>query len=845
MIRMAISIWIILVFGSSAYGQKFDYGNDMSGNTLKQIVKSAEEAMQVDKDYYTAMRRYQRAREIKPKDVDFAYSYSEAARMGRSYVRAEEGYNDVVNMRAEGTYPLAEFWLAHMKQLLGKYSEAIFLFDKFIDDQTGNEDVPTYYLQRAKKERSSSLWSRDLAQVQKNVEVEHIGDEINTPSKEFGAFIVGDTLFYSSLNFESRKDNEPTERSYSRIMYSVNGQQGVQLMDEVNDTTRHTANLAYNAERTIKVFTRCNYTSPRSVDIRCQIYIQRKQDNGVWTKPELLPDAIQQENYTYTHPSIGRHNDDNKEYLYYVTDQGNDEGKLDIWFAELQEDGAFGTPENLAQINTEENEITPFFHTPSQTLYYSTEGKRGLGGFDIHKITRSAGEWLQAENMGKPVNSSLNDISFTLNEAGDKGYFASNREGSAYLDKEFELCCDDLYAAEFDIKVELLVNTFDGNTFADLEGATVRLLEVKDDGSIIEIAKLTNPETNDFVFYGDRGKKYMLEATRDGYVEQMEEVDIPIDAEERVEKKIYLNPITVDLKALTYDMDTELPLSGVTVQVIELMEDGTERVVQEQFNDFGNDFMFPLERDKLYIIRATKSGYKPLEELQLSTEGLTQPEVFLAELYLKRNSFTDYLPLAIYFDNDYPDVDSRSRTTNTDYAETVDDYLERKEEYKLLFAEPMEEEEAFLTAQRYEGFFEREVRKGYEDLIEFAEVLIPFLERGNEVYLSLRGYASPRAEDEYNYNLSARRIVSVENFFRSYKGGVLMPYVDNGSLTFQTEPYGETQTNFFTDLIEDERNSIYSLGASLERRVEILEVEVRVNDDGSDFKTFSSKGGKR
>ncbi|MEM9888111.1 MAG: hypothetical protein AAF849_19615 [Bacteroidota bacterium] len=843
--KIAICTLIILVIALNGYGQKFDYGKEMSGNTLKQIVKSAEDAIQIDKDYYTAMVRYQRAREIKPKEVDYAYKYAEAARLGKSYTRAQEGYQDVVNMRTEGTYPLTEFWLAHTKQLLGKYTEAVALFDKFIEEQTGNEEVASYYLQRAKKERASSLWSRDIAEEQHNVEVEHIGEEINTPGKEFGAFIVGDTLFYSSLNFESRKDNEPTERAYSRIMYSVNGQEGVQLMNGINDTTRHTANLAYNAERTIKVFTRCNYLTARSVEIRCQIYIQKKQADGRWSNPELLPSDIQQKDYTYTHPSIGRHNDNGKEYLYYVSDQGNEEGKLDIWTAELLEDGSFGTPENLEVVNTKEDEITPFFHTPSQTLYYSTEGQRGLGGFDIHKITRSAGEWLEAENMGKPVNSSLNDISFTLNEAGDKGYFASNREGSVYLDKEFELCCDDLYAAEFDIKVELLVNTFDGNTFADLEGATVRLLEVKPDGSIVEIAKLTNSETNDFVFYGDRGKKYILEASREGYVQQLEELDIPLDAPEQIKKEIYLNPITVDLKALTYDMDTELPLSGVTVQIIELQNDGTERVVQEQFNDFGNDFLFPLEREKVYVIRATKSGYKPLEELQLSTEGLTQPEVFLAELYLKRNSFTDYLPLAIYFDNDYPDVDSRSRTTNTDYAQTIDDYLERKEEYKLLFAEPMEEEEAFLTAQRYEQFFEREVRKGYEDLVAFAEVLIPFLERGNEVRLSLQGYASPRAEDQYNYNLSARRIVSVENFFRSYKGGVLMQYVNNENLTFETVPHGETRTNFFTDLIEDERNSIYSLGASLERRVEILEVEVRVNDDDTDFKTFSSKGGKK
>ncbi|MEM1328771.1 MAG: hypothetical protein AAGI23_22635 [Bacteroidota bacterium] len=834
-----------LLVAFSGIGQKYNYDSSMAGNTLKQIVKSAEDAMAV-KDYYTAMIRYKRAREIKPKSVDYAYGYAEAARQALSFARAEEGYADVLEMRETGSYPLTQFWYANIKQLLGSYTEAIDLYQAFISAEEGNEDVPTYYLQRARKEIADSEWSRDIAEEQHNVEVNHIGDEINTPNKEFGAFIVGDTLFYSSLSYESRKDDQPTERAYSRIMYSVNGETGMQLMGEVNDTTRHTANLAYNAEKNIKVFTRCEYQGERSVIIQCRIYVQRLNEDGSWTAPTLLPESIQQEGFTYTQPSIGRHEDDGKEYLYYVSDQENgSQGKLDIWVAEVMEDGSFGAPENLSDINTQENEVTPFFHTPTQTLYYSTEGKLGLGGFDVHKTRKQNDSWTTSENMGKPINSSLNDISFTLNEKGDKGYFASNRKGSQFLDKEFELCCDDLYKAEFDIKVELLVNTFDNISRLMLEGVTVRLLEMQEDDNITEIAKLTNPEGKDFVFYADRGKKYMLEATRPGYVQQMEELNIAIDAPDQISQEIYLNPIVVDLQALTYDMDTEEPLAGVTVQIIEVKPDGSEEVVQEQFNDFGNDFKFPLEINKIYLIRASKSGYKPLEALQLSTNDLQQPETFLAELYLKRTSFGDYLPLDLYFDNDYPDQDSRSSSTNTNYAATVDDYYDRQSEYKTFYTGPMDEEAAYLMKERYDAFFDREVQTGYETLKEFAIALEPFLERGNEITLNLKGYASPRAGTAYNLSLSSRRIMSIENFFRSYEGGLFIPYIEGGQLSFERSPFGEQRTNFFQDLLEDERESIYSLGASLERRVEVEEVEVRLSDEDSQAKSFSSKGAEK
>lgn len=854
-----ILLGALLLFGKLAWGQKLNYNDNMAGNTLKQIVKSAEEAMEV-KDYYTAMQRYKRAREIKPKEISYAYGYAQAARLVMSYARAEEAYADVLAMREPDAYPLTRFWLANTKQLLGKYNEAIQLYEEFIAAQEGNEEVASFYLQRARKEIVDSGWARDLAAEPHNVEVEHLNDDINTPNKEFGVFVIGDTLFYSSLSFESRKDNEPTERAYSRILYSVNGEKGIQLGGEVNDTTRHTANLAYNGDKTMKVFTRCDYLGDRSVAVRCRIYMQKVDENGNWTTPMPIASRIQKEGYTYTHPSIGKHTDSGKEYLYYVSDEqvegeedADNDGDLDldIWVVELLENGDFGVPEKFDEVNTDLNDVTPFFHNRSQTFYYSSEGqkeidgeerKRGLGGLDIYKMKRKDGEWMKAENMGKPINSSLNDVAFTLNDSGERGYFASNRLGSNYLDKEFELCCDDIYAANFDVKVELLVNTFNQSSMQALEGVTIRLLEMKEDGNITEVSVLTNPESNDFAFYVDRGKKYMLEANRPGFVQQMEEMAIDIDAPDQLQKDIFLNPLIVDLQALTYDMDTELPLSGVTVQVIEVMPDGSEEVVQEQFNDFGNDFKFPLELDKVYVIRATKSGYQPLEELQLSTKDLAQPESFLAELYLKRTSFGDYLPMEIYFDNDFPDQNSTSRTTNTDYSETVTNYVERQDEYISFYTEPMDQEEAYLMAERYDDFFSREVEQGYETLKEFAAVLKPFLERGNEITLHLEGYASPRAESQYNYNLSSRRIVSVENFFRSYEGGVLLPYIEQGSLNFQRSPYGEARTNYFKDLLEDERDSIFSLGASLERRVEIKEVEVRLNDDDSRVKSFSSKG---
>ncbi|MEM9847941.1 MAG: hypothetical protein AAF847_08625, partial [Bacteroidota bacterium] len=764
-------------------------------------------------------------------EAHYVYKYAEAARLAKSYDIAEANYTDLLYIRKKNTFPLTRFWLAQIKQMLGKYTDAIVLYETFIQNQLGNEKVGSYYLNRARREKVACEWSRDEAKPQENVAIQPMGTAVNTPNKEFAAFELGDTLFYSSMNF--LKEEEVTNRPYSKVMYSVGGENGKVLEDDVNTTDQHAANLTYNVDRTIKAFTRCDYLTEYSTEIRCQIYLQRKKYNGTWSTPKALPKQIQNPQNNYTHPSIGRHDDDEQDYLYFVSDQAGGKGKLDIWVLPLLTDGSYGTAKNLSSVNTIEDDITPFFHHATQSLYYSTEGRKGFGGFDIFRTLKGKTDWLESENLGSPVNSSLGDISFSLNEAGDKGYFASNRKGSTYLEKRFESCCDDLYRVAFDNKVNLIAQTFDAGLLTQLEGVSVKLSELRQDSSLFLVDQLTNPTSNDFAFTLERGKTYQIVAEKPTYTQSITKLIVPMDAPSTIEKDLYLSPIQLDLQVLVYDLEEETPLFAATVQILEAQEDGTKQMIAEQFNETGNDFFFNLQANRNYTIHAIKEGYEPVQDLSLSTVDVQAAETFLAELYMKRISFADYLPLAIYFDNDYPDVDSKRADTDTDYAETVDDYLSRKEEYQMLFNEPLDEEEAFLTAQRYEQFFEREVKKGYEDLIQFAEALTVFLRAGNEIYLQLKGYASPRAEDRYNYNLSTRRIRSIENFFRSYEGGILMPYIYNGQLSFDPTPYGESTTYFFNDSLEDERNSIYSIGASLERRVEILQASVRVNEENS------------
>jgi hypothetical protein len=86
-------------------------------------------------------------------------------------------------------------------------------------------------------------------------------------------------------------------------------------------------------------------------------------------------------------------------------------------------------------------------------------------------------------------------------------------------------------------------------------------------------------------------------------------------------------------------------------------------------------------------------------------------------------------------------------------------------------------------------------------------------------------YASPLAKSKYNYNLSQRRIMSVYNEFHAYNNGILKKYIKNGQLKLDQKPFGESTAPPGISDVKSDLRSIYTIEASRERRVEIIEIK--------------------
>ena len=105
-------------------------------------------------------------------------------------------------------------------------------------------------------------------------------------------------------------------------------------------------------------------------------------------------------------------------------------GGADIYRVTRTDKGQWGKPENLGnKINTEGDEMFPFFQQNNEVLFFSSNGRFGLGGLDIFYCAVNGDKFGKVKNAGFPLNSQYDDFAVIVDEKMNKGYFSSNRPG--------------------------------------------------------------------------------------------------------------------------------------------------------------------------------------------------------------------------------------------------------------------------------------------------------------------------------------------------------------------------------------------------------------------------------
>jgi len=148
------------------------------------------------------------------------------------------------------------------------------------------------------------------------------------------------------------------------------------------------------------------------------------ENNGVWSEPVSAGRSVNDPERWESQPSISP---DGKS-LYFVSIRDSVNQTSDIYFSRKNSDGSWAPARPVgAPVNTTGNEKTPFLHPDNNTLYFSSDYHKGLGGYDIFMCRRRQdGSWSDPVNLGYPINTEADELGFFVSTDGKIGYFASN-----------------------------------------------------------------------------------------------------------------------------------------------------------------------------------------------------------------------------------------------------------------------------------------------------------------------------------------------------------------------------------------------------------------------------------
>jgi len=256
---------------------------------------------------------------------------------------------------------------------------------------------------------------------------------ISTEKNEIYPFISSNgQYFYFNRQFDRQKINsiymENAKEFYISYIEAIDSNQnwvfskGTKMNVPFNQDIifkEITANLQ-NSEMYLTLY-RQKKINNKFIDIGDIYYT--KNIEGYWDDPEKISDTINLVNIYTGQPCIT--NDGKK--LFFVSNRPGGYGGTDIYYCIKDSAASWGDPINLgSQINTFNDERTPFIHYDNKTLYFTSNGHFGMGGFDVFvsKLDKE-GNWSEPENLGIPINTTSNEQGMVLDARGIKGYFAS------------------------------------------------------------------------------------------------------------------------------------------------------------------------------------------------------------------------------------------------------------------------------------------------------------------------------------------------------------------------------------------------------------------------------------
>lgn len=466
--------------------------------SCKQVKLSDADLRFAQGEYFEAAGMYRKIyRKTSPKNRDLrgevAFKMAECYRLINNVPRSRASYVNAVRYRPNDSLIYLQY--ARILHKSGEYKQAIKEYQNFLkyfpDNQFAQNGIKGAEIASRLKENPTRYIIRKM-------------DLFNSRRSEFSPMLLPpeyEQIYFSTSREDATGDEKSTITGLKNndIFFSRKDENGVWLKPEAVaglNTEFDEGTPAFDAIGTTMYYTFCpeDPNKPTATNI----YVSQRS-GGSWGKGQMLV-LSKDTSALYAHPSLSP----SGEYLYFVSDLPGGYGGKDIWRAAMiGEDVNY--IENLGpQINTAGDEMFPYMRTDT-TLYFSSDGHPGLGGLDIFKATVDRnGNW-DIENMGVPINSQGDDFGITFAGFEEAGFFSSNRnDGKGY---------DHIFSFEYPIPRITLEGYIVNKDDEFVPDATIRV--VGNDGTN---EKFQGRQNGTYRLQIDRGTDYVMLANAPGYL---------------------------------------------------------------------------------------------------------------------------------------------------------------------------------------------------------------------------------------------------------------------------------------------------------------------------------------
>ncbi|MBX2914631.1 MAG: OmpA family protein [Cyclobacteriaceae bacterium] len=269
---------------------------------------------------------------------------------------------------------------------------------------------------------------KEFIAAAKPLAITNIGQQINSEFDDYAPVVNADEtemIFTSrrrdgNLNENVSDDNRPFEDIFVSKREAGTWQPAQNIGNIVN-TRFNESNIALSPNGNTLFIYRDGVGDG-------DIFTSTRQPNGTWTKPVPLPGAI---NSSFRESSITINKDETM--LFFASERPGGLGGVDIYSCIKDKKGQWTIVRNLGPgINTEFDDDGPFIDYDGKTLYFSSKGRKGMGGYDIFKTTLmnlEKREWTEPENLGYPINTPDDDIFIVGTATPNRFYYSSVRNG--------------------------------------------------------------------------------------------------------------------------------------------------------------------------------------------------------------------------------------------------------------------------------------------------------------------------------------------------------------------------------------------------------------------------------